>query len=218
MTVGSIVLSILAVLVLLGVGQRVLDKMRLSDRAALVIILLMFLGGLLPEIDLGVARVNIGGALIPLGVCVYLLATADTGAERARGLIGAAVTAGAVYLLDRVLPGEPEKVGLDPIYVCGIAGGVVGWLLGRSRRGAFISGVLGVLLADGVNAAVLSAQGIAQPLVLGGAGIFDSAVLSGLIAVLLCELVGEALERAARRNGVAPDPLRVRTPGRRGSR
>ena len=36
MTIGSILLAASAVLVLLGVGQRVLDKMRLSDRAALI--------------------------------------------------------------------------------------------------------------------------------------------------------------------------------------
>ena len=92
MTFGSFLLSAAAVLVLLGVGQRVLDKMRLSDRAALILIGLMFLGGLLPDIDLGMVRLNIGGALIPLGICVYLLITADENAERLRGLIGAVIT------------------------------------------------------------------------------------------------------------------------------
>ena len=37
--------------ILLGAGQRVLDKMHLSDRAALMIIAAMFIGGLLPDID-----------------------------------------------------------------------------------------------------------------------------------------------------------------------
>ena len=66
MTFGSFALSALAVLVLLGAGERVLDKMRLSDRTALLLIALMFVGGLIPDIDLGFLRVNIGGALIPL--------------------------------------------------------------------------------------------------------------------------------------------------------
>ena len=214
MTFGSFALSALAVLVLLGVGQRVLDKMRLSDRTALLLIALMFVGGLIPDIDLGFLRVNIGGALIPLGVCVYLLATADENAERVRGVMGAVITAGAVYLLGRVMPAEPEKITLDPVYVCGIAGGIAGWLLGRSRRGAFISGVLGVLLADIINAVVLAAFGIEQKLILGGAGLFDTAVISGILAVLLCELVGEGFERLARARGIGPDRERVRVPGR----
>ena len=212
MTFGSFVLSALAVLVLLGVGQRVLDKMRLSDRAALLLIVLMFVGGLIPDIDLGLVRVNIGGALIPLGICVYLLATADENAERVRGIIGAVLNSGAVYLLGRVMPSEPESIVLDPIYVCGIAGGIIGWLLGHSRRGAFICGVLGVLLADAINAIALWSAGIDQKLVLGGAGLFDTAVISGILAVLLSELVGETVERFARAGGAKPDQARVKMP------
>lgn len=214
MTLGSFLLSALAVLVLLGVGQRVLDRMHLRDRTALILIAAMFVGGLLPDIDLGMVRVNIGGALIPLGVCVYLLVTADEAAERVRGVAGAVITSLAVYLLGRVLPAEPEKLPIDPILVCGIAGGVVGWLLGRSRRGAFICGTLGVLLADTISAFTVWAGGIEQKLVLGGAGLFDAAVISGFLAVLLCELAGETMERVARARGVAPDPARVKKPER----
>lgn len=211
MTVGSIVLAVLAVLILIGAGQRVLDKMRMSDRAALCVIAAMFVGGLLPDIDLGAVRVNIGGALIPLGVCVWLLIKAER-AERLRAVLGAVLTSAVVYLLGRVLPDEPEMILLDPVYVCGIAGGLVGYLFGRSRRGAFICGVVGVLLADVVNAVVVWASGIDQPLVLGGAGIFDTAVISGIIAVLLAELIGELLERASRAAGSTPNEKRVETP------
>ena len=115
MTIGSILLAASAVLVLLGVGQRVLDKMRLSDRAALILIAAMFLGGLIPDVRLGLVRINIGGALIPLGVCVYLLVSADEAAERVRGILGALITAGVVYLLSRVIPSEPENIILDPV-------------------------------------------------------------------------------------------------------
>ena len=214
MSVGFFVLSALAVLVLLGVGQRVLDKMRLRDRTALLLIAAMFVGGLIPDIDFGLVRVNIGGALIPFGVCVYLLATADEGIERARGLIGAVLTSAIVYALGRVLPSRPEEIVIDPIYISGMVGGLAGYLLGRSRRGAFISGVLGVLLADVISAVTVWAGGVEQKLVLGGAGLFDTAVISGLIAVLLAELIGEALERAARARGIGPDPARVRVPGK----
>jgi len=198
MTLGSILLSVITVLLLLGVGQRVLDKMRLSDRAAIVIIVAMFVGGLLPDLDFGRVRVNIGGALIPLGVCIYLLATADETKERVRALLGALLTSGIVYALGRVMPDEPELIVLDPVYVCGIVGGVIGYLLGRSRRGAFIAGILGVLLADILNAVLVWTQGTAQTLRLGGAGIFDTVVISGLIAVLLAELLGEVIERVVR--------------------
>ena len=88
----------------------------------------------------------------------------------------------------------------------------MGYVLGRSRRRAFISRVMGVLLADLITAIVVWAGGVSQPLTLGGAGIFDTAVISGIIAVLLAEIIGETLERAARANGVAPNPARVHMP------
>ena len=50
MTTGLILLLIAGVLVLLGVGQRVLDKLRLNDRQALLWIALILAGGLIPEI------------------------------------------------------------------------------------------------------------------------------------------------------------------------
>lgn len=197
MTLGSIVLSVITVLVLLGVGQRVLDKMHLSDRAAIILVILMFAGGLLPDISLGRVRINIGGAIIPLGVCVYLFVSADEGKERMHALLGTLLTAGAVYALGRIMPDEPEKIVLDPVYLCGPVGGLIGYLFGRTRRGAFIAGVAGVLLADVINSLIVWSQGIDQTLRLGGAGVFDTAVISGFLAVLLAELLGEVRERMA---------------------
>ena len=52
MTTGLILLLIAGVLVLLGVGQRVLDKLRLTDRQALLWIALILAGGLIPEIPI----------------------------------------------------------------------------------------------------------------------------------------------------------------------
>ena len=49
-------------------------------------------------------------------------------------------------------------------------------------------------------------QGVQQPLRLGGAGAMDVILLSGLVAVLLAELVGEVIERFSR--GRTPDPDR----------
>ena len=214
MSIGLVLLTVVSILVLFGAAQRVLDKMHLTDRAALVITAAIFLGGLLPDIRLGNVSVNIGGALVPFGVAVYLLIKTDTAREFCRAVAGSVVTAGIVYALGHVLPDEPEKITVDPNYVYGIAAGVVAYILGRSRRAAFICGVLGVLLADIAVGVVNYAKGIDQTLMLGGAGAMDVVVLSGLIAVLLAEIVGEIIERVTRKNG-RPDRDRVETPVRR---
>lgn len=198
MAIGLILLSAVSVLVLFGVAQRVLDRMQLTDRAALVIAALIFFGGFLPDLRFGQVSVNIGGALIPLGVCVWLLIKTDTRAEVGRALLGSVITAAAVYALGRLMPEEPENIMLDPNYAYGIAGGIVAYVLGRSRRAAFICGVLGVVLADIAVAVINWQSGISTTLRLGSAGAMDTVVISGLLAVLLAELVGELLERMAR--------------------
>lgn len=219
MSIGMILLTVVAILVFFGVAQRVLDKMYLSDKMALLLIALMFFGSLIPNITLGRVSFNLGGTVIPLGICVYLLIKADTAKERIRALVGAVITAGIVYALSALLPNEPEAMIIDPMFLYGIAGGLVAYLMGRSRRGAFICGVLGILLADVAQAIVNWSNGLDQPLVLGGAGFFDAMVFSGILGVVLCELLGESLERLLRGND-APDHDRVKSPikGREGER
>jgi len=198
MSIGLILLTIVSALVLFGVAQRVLDKMQLSDRAALLIAGAIFFGGLAPDIRLGPVSFNIGGFLVPVGVCIWLLIKTDTKKEFWRAILGSVITGGAVFLLGRVMPDEPENIIIDPNYVYGLAGGIVAYLLGRSRRAAFICGVLGVVLADVAVALVNWQGGIQQTLYLGVAGAMDVVVISGLIAVLLAEFIGEILERIAR--------------------
>ena len=199
MSVGLTLLVIVTILVLLGVCRGVLDKMGLNDRQALIITGALFVGGLIPDIPLGgEVYVNIGGALIPLAVCVYLIVRAGTAKERVRALIGALVTGLAVYWLGRFMPDEPEAIAFDPNYIYGLVGGLTAYLLGRSRRGAFVAGVLGVMGADIYQSVELRARGVNQALHLGGAGAVDVIVIAGLTGVILAEVVGEIIERVTR--------------------
>lgn len=199
MTIGTILLILAGLLVLFGAGQRVLDRLRLTDRQAIAFIVLIIAGGFLPDISVTEDfAFNVGGALIPLLLCVWLFIKADTGAERARSVLAPIVTAVAVYALGRYLPDEPEAMVIDPNYIYGVAAGVIAYLFGRSRRCAFISGVVGVMLAHVAGWLTVQAAGVSQRLVLGGAGGYDVIVISGLLAVLLAELIGELLERASR--------------------
>lgn len=199
MTIGFILLIITGLLVLFGVGQRVLDRLRLTDKQAILFIVLIIAGGFAPDIPVTDRfSFNVGGALIPLLLCVYLWVKADTALERARSLVAALITAIAVYLLGRYLPSAPDAVLMDPSYAYGAAAGIIAYALGRSRRGAFIAGTLGVMLADVGNWLYVRFQGADQSLALGGAGGFDVIVIAGLLGVLLSELIGEAVERVKR--------------------
>ncbi len=198
MSAGSMILTIAAVLVYCGLLQRALDRLRLTDRQALMLVGAMLIGTFLPNLRFGPVSINLGGAIIPFGVCVYLFLTADERQERTRSIWGSLLTAVAVYLLSALLPDEAEQMLLDPMWIYGLSGGVIAWLLGRSRRAAFICGVMGMLLADVANSIVITLQGYKSQLYLGGAGIADATVISGALAVFMCELVGETIERFAR--------------------
>lgn len=199
MSIGMVILTVLAVLIFCGVLQRVLDRMYLTDRSALLLIALMFAGTLLPSLNFGMVTVSLGGTVIPLGVCLWLLVKADSVHEKMRALIGALLTAASVYGLSVFLPAEAEELPVDPNLLYGLSAGVIACILGRSRRAAFLCGVLGITLADILTAVLNWVNGVRQPLVLGGAGMLDTAVISGVLAVLLTELVGEVMERMVRR-------------------
>lgn len=198
MSFGRILLLAVGVLVLCGIGQRVLDRLRLTDRQALLFIGLIFVGGWIPSIPLGGGvSVNIGGALVPLGLCIYLMIRAGTAKERWRAVFASVLSAAAVLLLGMALPDEPETMPFDVNYLYGLVAGAIAYLLGRSRISAFIAGVMGVLLADCAQAAANAVRGVPVNLNLGGAGAMDAVVLSGLIAVMLSELVGTLAERVS---------------------
>lgn len=200
MPVGPILLTILIVLVYFGLLEGVLDRMRLTTRQALLLALTMLLGSAV-EIDLAPGlTINLGGGVIPLGLVIWLLVTADEWYEPVRAVAAGLVTAGAVYMIGRFFPpGEPTELNLffmDAQYLYGLVGGLVGYSAGRSRRSAFCAGVLGVILADLAHYAGYLTAAPQRDIVtmIGGGGFQDTAVVAGVLAVLLAELIGETRE------------------------
>ena len=198
MTAGLILLIVTGVLVAFGVGQRALDRLRLTDTQAFVVIALTILLGFVPAIPLGRVQVNLGGCVVPLALCVYLFVKADTVWEKGRSVLAAVVTGGVVWAMMRFLPNEPERMWMDPNWLYGLAAAAVAWVLGRSRRCAFIGGTLGVLLAQTASVIPVWTRGVSQPLILGGAGAFDAVVIAGVLGVMAAELAGEITERIVR--------------------
>lgn len=199
MTIGMIILIITAILILLGIGQRVLDRMRLSDRAALIFIALIVGLGFVPDIRVTpLFSFNLGGALVPLGLCIYLFTRAGSARERIRAVAASLVTGAAIFAIGRFAPDEPESIVVDPIILYGLAAGLIAYIFGRSRRCAFIAGVIGMMLSATANAVYVWSKGIDQEFVLGGAGGFDAIVIAGILAVLLAEILGEFIERMVR--------------------
>lgn len=197
--IGTIVLIVVSLLIFFGFAQRILDRMRLSDRAAIAIIALMIAGSF---ITIPVTRgligvdVNVGGALIPLALSIYVLSKAGSAKEWVRA-IGAAIGAAiAVAFSTRILGGaEPETMFMDPLYFYPLAAGLIAYIISRSRRSAFIAGILGMMLYDAGLLAWYYINGLRGFVSFGGGGVFDAYVIAGIAAALLAEIIGETRER-----------------------
>jgi len=181
----------------MGIGQRVLDRMRLTDKGALAVIALMILSTfIIPDITLSQRlSVNVGGGIIPIILIIYLINKADSLGEKIRAIIGLIISTIAIFLAGILLPAEPEEILFDVNILYGITGGFIAYILGRSRRCAFVTGSGGIILSDLIQYIINFFTNNPAPLHLGGAGAFDATVISGFTAVIFAELIGELREK-----------------------
>lgn len=128
-----------------------------------------------------VIAVNVGGAVIPVLLVMYLVA--KFGISR-RSLLALAVVTLVTHLLAQPVPGV--GIALPPLLPSLVTAGTAilldPW---GAPRTAFIAGTLGTLIgADLLNLGNL--QNLGAPVAsIGGAGTFDGIFLTGIIAVLL---------------------------------
>jgi uncharacterized membrane protein len=126
--------------------------------------------------------VNVGGALIPTIVSLYLLRSHPEQVPYA--LVGVVITAAIVHLVARKVPG----LGITtPAFIPPIAAALSAVLLSPHSPSiiAYVAGTMGTLIgADLTN--LRGIPGLGAPVAsIGGAGTFDGVFLSGIIAVLL---------------------------------
>jgi len=197
MPTAVILLIIIGALIYLGLAQRVLDHLYLTDNQAILIIIGMIIGSFfdMPILQQPPIYINIGGALIPFLVAIYILVKIDTSSEIIRTISAVIATTGVIYITSQVFRffGEGRDI-IDPMYIFALSGGIFGYLFGRSRRGAFIAGTLGFLFYNLINVWRSLTGRITTQVFLGGGGIFDNIVLAGFVGLLLAEFVGELRE------------------------
>lgn len=144
-----------------------------------------------PPAKITQVAVNLGGAVIPILISVYLLFHALIGMNDARlfmlACVGALAVTFVVHRNARLIPG----VGIGtPFFLPPLAALVCGILLAggfglNAAIIAYVSGTIGTLVgADLLNLRKIGSLG--APIVsIGGAGTFDGIFLSGIIAAFL---------------------------------
>ncbi len=133
-----------------------------------------------------VIAVNLGGAIIPAVLAVYLLVKNRLYIP---GLLGSGLAAVIFHRLAHLVPGVGIAVPiLVPALVALAIALIFSWR--HAPALAYIVGTLGTLIgADLANLGKL--QGLGAPVAsIGGAGTFDGIFLIGILAVLLAGLMG----------------------------
>ncbi len=128
-----------------------------------------------------IVAVNVGGAVIPVLLCLWLLPRAPL----LRTLGATAIVAVVAHISATIVPGKGIEM---PLLLGPIIAAVSALVLTGGRHAApvaYIAGSMGILIgADLTNLGRMSELG-SGVLSIGGAGVFDGVFLTGLIAALL---------------------------------
>jgi uncharacterized membrane protein len=206
----------LFVLLQLGLLRYAYERIGLSSRAAMLVLLASLLGSYVNipvaqfpeeritsqqvEVDFfgaphvvpveadwpgTILAINVGGAVIPSLLSIYLLARNHIWGS---GALATIIVAIVVHLLARAVPGAGIAVPIAAPPLAALASAIV---LSRNSAAplAYVSGSLGALIgADLANLDKL--RGLGTPIIsIGGAGTFDGIFLAGILAVLLAALL-----------------------------
>jgi uncharacterized membrane protein len=181
-----LLLAVMVLVVELRILRYAYRKIGVPPRWMFVVMLVSLLGS---QVNIPLFRlhgtiiaINVGGALVPLLLSLYLFARHTN--LRGRMLLGIAVVAVIVHALSTIVPGVGIAV---PMFLPPIAAAVVALALAIRQAPplAYVAGSMGAL----IGADLLNLPRIAQigaPVVsIGGAGTFDGVFLTGIIAGLL---------------------------------
>ena len=199
-------LPLLFVLLFLNIVTISLGKLGLSPGTALALLLAVLIGSVInlpisrrrietveerprrpfflfyrpPRVTEQVIAVNVGGALLPAAVAIYVLPQAPI----VPTLVATAVVTAVARAIARPVPGTGIVM---PAWVPPLASALLAFLLARDNPApvAYISGTMGTLIgADLLNWPNFKKLG-SHVLSIGGAGVFDGIFLAGIVAVLL---------------------------------
>lgn len=202
-------LSVPLILVLLFLNLLTFSfaELGLSASSAMALILVMLVGSLInipltrkrvsyarptsvrgvfspPMTEYSGVALNVGGALVPLCLSLYLLTVVPSMWEVG---VATAVMAVVAKLSARVIPGRGIVL---PMFIPPILSALVAIVLAREFAApvAYIAGTLGTLIgADLLN--LNRIQRFPGMVSIGGAGLFDGIFLVGIVAVFLTALV-----------------------------
>lgn len=195
MYIGLIILGVFIILTVAGVFRKFFHRWQIHEGTALAVMLLIAGGVLIAPVNIDNTVIfSIGGFAIPFIACIALLARAAS-FEVGRAIVGALVIGLVSAALLYYFPIDTQVAFLDSSIFIGLIAGGLAFLIGRSRRGALTSAILGVLIANALIALYNFALGLPfAPIILGTEAQFGAAMIAGAAAAIVAEVAGASLE------------------------
>ncbi len=202
MTIGLVLLTVIAILIFFGLSDRFFKNLGIASWIGFLIALALIVGAVIPNITIGGFTMNLGGFIIPIIGMIVLAAFIGWNWDLAR-LAFAEISVAAVAVATRVLI-LPDNNGmvLAASLIVGFVGGTVAYLIGRSRISTLASVMGGVVLGD-LIVNLIYVYGIGgYSFSMGTRGVFDSIIIGCVFGILLLEAIVTA-RRAASNKRVA---------------
>jgi uncharacterized membrane protein len=212
--IALIVLAVIIVFIYLYITsiERVLEQIGFSRSVAGTIIFVTLFLGWLPiplfPYDGWLVGISVGGALIPILVCAYLLRHRKVVAADA--LIGTIIVSAVTYFVTRAEQNVGIVADIPWAFLPAAAAGLFAistfWSdIRMAAPLAYFSGVIGTLIGADVfhlgEILGFPAPSTTGLLVIGGAGIFDMVYLTGIVAVFVDVFVFW-VQREERKHGI----------------
>ena len=197
MTVGIVILGIVAVLLFFGAAERYFDRLGMTSWLTFLIVLALIIGAVMPEVRAERFVMTVGGFVVPTVVFILIFVLSVRGGSNALRILVALAAVGAIVTAFRLLTGIATTGALTAFFLLsGVIGGAVAMAAAGTRTGSLAAVLGGCVAGDAVSMAILRGAYGQTVYTLGGYGIFNAMIVGCAAALLLAEIV------AAVRRGV----------------
>ena len=210
MTIGLVILGIVAILIFFGVTEKFFRKIGLSNFFAFLVVLALVIGAVVPNIKIGSAfEMNVSGFLIPVLLVVIFSAILGANSDLSRAYIAMVAVAGVAVATGMLISNTTLAGQITASVIMGFVGGAVAYLIASTRLSTLIASIGGIVLGDIIvsllNYYVVSSAAVSS-VSLGTLGTFDAIIIAAVFGIVMVEAVA-AMKRTVSRKRVAGSAL-----------
>lgn len=209
MTIGLIILGVLAILIFFGVTERFFRKIGIANWIAFLLVLALVIGALIPNIVIrNMVSINVSGFIIPFVIMIILAALIGWNKELARAMLAVVAVAGIAVAVRMLIKPTNISMIVTASVVVGFVGGAIAYLVGQTRLSTLVATMGGIVIGDLIvgliNRFALGGTNIA----LGASGVFDSIIIASIFGIILVEAIA-GMRGAMNRNRISETNLNM---------